>query len=136
MDNRFYGVYRGKVTDNRDPNKHRRLKITVPQIMGAESSNWAWPIDQPGVSLPLPVVGQGVWVMFEGGDPSFPIWSGSFGRFSSPNGALVVKKSPAISGYLVAGVGVDGASGLDLMATLVNLSEKIVELEGRVSALE
>jgi hypothetical protein len=136
MDGKFYGIYRGKVVNNKDPNGHRRLMITIPQIMGTDSTGWAWPIDGPGISLPIPGVGQGIWVMFEGGDPSYPIWAGQFGRFSSQGGALVVKKAPTISGYLVSGTGVDGTPGLDLMATLVNMSQKIIELEGRVSALE
>ena len=28
---RYYGVYRGVVKDNRDPQKQRRIKIVIPQ---------------------------------------------------------------------------------------------------------
>ena len=30
------------------------------------------------VSVPLSAAGNGVWVMYEGGDPSFPVWMGTF----------------------------------------------------------
>jgi len=31
------------------------------------------------VSTPLSAAGNGVWVMYEGGDPNFPVWMGVFG---------------------------------------------------------
>jgi hypothetical protein len=74
--------------------------------------------------------------MFEGGDVSFPIWAGPFGKVAAQGTPVVVTKASEISGYLVAGVGSDGVSGLDLVATLENMSEKLAELEGRLAALE
>jgi hypothetical protein len=71
--------------------------------------------------------------MFEGGDPNYPLWTGSFGKLVAP---LVVASSPTISGHLRGGTGHGGSTGLDLVATLVHMSEKLIELEGRVSALE
>lgn len=77
---RFYGVYRGIVVDTTDPLKLKRLKLKVPQILSEAETDWAWPIESPGVETVLPNVGQGIWVQFEGGDPSYPIWIGQFGN--------------------------------------------------------
>jgi hypothetical protein len=133
---KFYGIYRGIVQSNKDPLNKNRVKVTVPQVFSDSVTEWCWPVNTTGFSLPKPAVGQGVWVMFEGGDPSFPIWAGLFGKFSSEGSPLVVTKSPPISGQLTSGVGTDGVSGLDLVATLVAMSNKISELEGEISSLE
>lgn len=76
---RYHGLYRGKVSNNKDPLGQRRLRVVIPSILGNSPTNWAWPVDPSGVTLTPPNIGQGVWVMFENGDPSFPIWVGVFG---------------------------------------------------------
>jgi hypothetical protein len=75
---RFYGIYRGTVVDNNDPLNQVRLKVKVPQILFDQVTDWAWSVQQPGVARTIPQIGDGVWVSFEGGDPSYPIWVGSF----------------------------------------------------------
>lgn len=75
---RFYGVYRGLVTDNRDPLNKGRVKLQIPQVLATEVTDWAWGVYTPGVQHTPPNIGQGVFVQFEGGDPSFPIWTLSF----------------------------------------------------------
>jgi hypothetical protein len=158
----FYGLYRGICVDNADPLEKNRIKVKIPQVLGQEISDWAWPClpvtsnaEHPdhlphlasevaalltthtshsvsvsgttgaasagtshthsfsatqtlshaahaGNSLELtheheqlddiletndtehtlhrkvPNLEQGVWVMFEGGDPNFPVWMGVF----------------------------------------------------------
>ncbi len=78
---RFYGKYRGTVSDNEDPTGRGRLKVRVPAVMG-DTPVWALPclpLAGPGMGAYLmPNTGAGVWVEFEAGDPSFPIWSGGF----------------------------------------------------------
>ena len=78
-DKRFYGVYRGIVADNNDPENLKRLKLKIPQILGPAVTGWAWGI-QPAVatSLFIPDPEMGVFVMFEGGDPNFPLWLGVY----------------------------------------------------------
>jgi hypothetical protein len=78
-DKRFYGVYRGIVVDNSDPENLVRLRVQVPQILGQATTNWAWGI-LPAITddINIPEPGTGVWVMFEGGDPNFPLWLGVF----------------------------------------------------------
>jgi hypothetical protein len=72
---RFYGTYRGVVYDTADPKSKSRIRVKVPQILSDYPTEWCWPI---GVVGSVPAVGQGVWVQFEGGDPAYPLWAGSF----------------------------------------------------------
>ena len=77
----FFGKYRGTVTDNADPTNRGRLKVRVPAVLGTVES-WAMPcVPYAGKKVgfySLPENGTGVWVEFEAGDPSYPIWSGCF----------------------------------------------------------
>lgn len=116
---RFYGIYRGKVTDISDPLNKSRIKAVIPQVLGEAQTSWmdaclpltsisidgdhdetfttssngthnhAYTDGTTGsagahthtvhVVLPhikKPIIGQGIWVMFEGGDPDFPVWTG------------------------------------------------------------
>lgn len=79
---RFYGKYRGVVTDV-DP-KTCRIKAEVPAVYGSTKSGWCMPCvpyagPKVGIAF-LPEVGSAVWIEFEGGDVSYPIWSGCFWR--------------------------------------------------------
>jgi uncharacterized protein involved in type VI secretion and phage assembly len=78
---RFFGKYRGIVIGNVDPTSRGRLQVQVPAVMGEETV-WAAPCVPyagDGVGFfALPPVNAGVWVEFEAGDPSYPIWSGCF----------------------------------------------------------
>jgi uncharacterized protein involved in type VI secretion and phage assembly len=77
----FFGKYRGTVSDNSDPTNRGRLKVRVPAVLGTVES-WAMPcVPYAGASVgfySLPEPGTGVWVEFEAGDPSYPIWTGCF----------------------------------------------------------
>jgi hypothetical protein len=79
----FYGKYRGTVIDNVDPLLKGRLLVEVPDVVGPAPSSWAEPcVPLAGpTGLPMgvymvPPIGAGVWVEFERGDPSKPIWVG------------------------------------------------------------
>jgi uncharacterized protein involved in type VI secretion and phage assembly len=77
----FFGKYRGIVKNNRDPLGRGRLQVIVPQVLES-SPAWALPcVPYAGKSrgfFALPDVNTGVWIEFEAGDPSFPIWTGCF----------------------------------------------------------
>jgi uncharacterized protein involved in type VI secretion and phage assembly len=79
---RFYGKYRGTVTEVDEDTK--RIKAKVPAVLGDQASGWCRlcvPYAGPGVGiLFLPEVGSGVWIEFEGGDVSYPIWTGCYWR--------------------------------------------------------
>jgi uncharacterized protein involved in type VI secretion and phage assembly len=61
-----------------------RIKAQVPSVLGDVASGWCVacvPYAGPNVGFAmLPEVGSGVWIEFEGGDPSFPIWVGGYWR--------------------------------------------------------
>lgn len=79
---RHFGKYRGLVTDNEDPAAIGRIKAQVPEVFGELSTPWATPCAPyagAGVGLhAIPPVGAGVWIEFEAGDPSRPIWTGTW----------------------------------------------------------
>jgi uncharacterized protein involved in type VI secretion and phage assembly len=80
MRERFYGKYRGLVTDNDDPRGMGRVRARVPEVLGDTVSPWAMPCapyagDGSG-QYTIPPVGGGVWIEFEGGDPARPLWAG------------------------------------------------------------
>lgn len=87
MTNRFYGKFRGVVTDNMDPLMLGRVKARVPEVTGDDESGWAMPCAPFGGSgmgmLAIPDTGAGVWIEFERGDPDFPIWAGCW--WGGPN---------------------------------------------------
>jgi Type VI secretion system/phage-baseplate injector OB domain len=102
VERRYYGKYRGIVTDNADPDNLGRLKLTVPSLLGKEVvTGWAYPCAPYGGSSGLgfffiPEVGAGVWVEFEEGDPEFPIWVGAY--WSKPGDEAETPKPNDIEG--------------------------------------
>jgi uncharacterized protein involved in type VI secretion and phage assembly len=80
---RFFGKYRGLVQDVDDPENLGRIIAKVPDIYGTEvNSPWAVPSvpfagPNHGLVL-LPEVGDHVWIEFEAGNPSGPIWTGGW----------------------------------------------------------
>lgn len=78
----FFGKYRGKVQENKDPMQLGRLKVSVPSIFGDERDIWAMPCSPfAGKNVGffvLPPVNSNIWVEFEAGDPDYPIWTGCF----------------------------------------------------------
>jgi hypothetical protein len=77
----FFGKYRGIVTDNSDETSRGRLKVKVPAVLG-DLELWAMPcVPYAGAGVgfySLPDSQTGVWIEFEGGDPSYPVWTGFF----------------------------------------------------------
>jgi uncharacterized protein involved in type VI secretion and phage assembly len=90
---RYYGKFRGIVQSPNDPENLGRITVKVHSVYGEEVSPWAFPAapfagDQHGF-LFLPKQGDGVWVEFEEGDASHPIWTGYWwarGEIPSPAG--------------------------------------------------
>jgi phage baseplate assembly protein gpV len=77
---RFFGKYRGVVTDVDAGTM--RVKASVPAVLGPQTSGWArpcvpWAGPNMGFAF-LPDLGSGVWIEFEGGDVSLPVWVGGY----------------------------------------------------------
>jgi hypothetical protein len=69
------GVYRASVVDDVDPLGQRRLRVRVPDSGGGEPV-WAEACLQAPDGQPGPAVGDEVWVAYEAGDLSRPVWLG------------------------------------------------------------
>jgi uncharacterized protein involved in type VI secretion and phage assembly len=83
IEGRYFGKYRGQVTDNNDPDDLGRIKANVPRVLGDVETGWALPAFIYGGAteqgfFAVPDVGAGVWIEFEGGDLSYPIWTGTW----------------------------------------------------------
>jgi uncharacterized protein involved in type VI secretion and phage assembly len=95
---RFFGKYRGIVTDV--DSATLRIKATVPAVLGTTPSGWCQPcVPYAGPDVGfffIPDVGAGVWIEFEGGDVSYPIWSGCYWR----SGELPSDAAPAVRGLV------------------------------------
>lgn len=83
MRNRYFGKYRGIVKKVGEGDDLGRIKAQVPEVYGdgeSDLSPWALPCvpfagQDHGLVL-LPEVDDGVWIEFEAGDISRPIWTG------------------------------------------------------------
>jgi len=79
---RFYGKYRGIVSAV--DASTMRIKVKVPSVLGETDTGWCMPCVPyagPNVGFAfLPETGSGVWIEFEGGDVSYPIWVGGYWR--------------------------------------------------------
>ncbi len=77
---RHYGKYRGLVTDNQDPKNLGRIKARVPEVLVDVETGWALPCapyaGNGSGQYTVPAPGTGVWIEFEAGDVSRPLWSG------------------------------------------------------------
>ena len=92
--NEFFGKYRGTVEGNDDKENRGRLWVSVPAIFGEQHRVWAEPcvpFAGPGVGfVALPPEKASVWIEFEQGNVSSPIWTGCFWkRGQMPEGAIL-----------------------------------------------
>jgi hypothetical protein len=97
---RFLGKYRGMVLNNIDPMQQGRLLVQVPDVAGLMPASWAMPcVPVAGIQnglFALPIIGAGVWVEFEQGDPEHPIWVGCFWGSAAEVPALARLTPPAV----------------------------------------
>jgi uncharacterized protein involved in type VI secretion and phage assembly len=79
---RYYGKYRGVVTQV--DSETCRIKANVPAVLDSAETGWCLPCVPyagKGVGMVfLPEEHSGVWIEFEGGDVSYPIWVGAYWR--------------------------------------------------------
>ncbi|MDB6144119.1 MAG: hypothetical protein JWP80_3163 [Pseudomonas sp.] len=96
----FLGKYRGLVVNNIDPMMQGRLQVQVSDVSGLIPMTWAMPcVPMAGIQngiVALPIIGSGVWVEFEQGDPAHPIWVGCFWGTTAEIPALAQATPPGI----------------------------------------
>ena len=77
---RYYSTYRAIVINNNDELNMNRVHVYIPSVQNGIKI-WALPKSTPiggcfhGLKLTTPLVGEVVYIEFEGGDPLRPLWS-------------------------------------------------------------
>ena len=99
---KFFGKYRGTVINNVDPEMRGRIQVAVPDVTAVVPSSWAMPCApvagmQTGM-FAVPLIGAGVWVEFEQGDPDYPIWTGCFWGTAAEVPAMAQIAPPPVPG--------------------------------------
>jgi uncharacterized protein involved in type VI secretion and phage assembly len=102
---KYYGIYRGTVTNNIDPQQTGRILATVPDVSGLTPTTWAMPsVPVAGKSMGtffVPQIGAGVWLQFEAGDPDRPVWSGGWWGQSAEVPALALAGVPGDPNFVI-----------------------------------
>jgi len=141
LEQRRFGKYRGTVMENKDPNKMGRLRLTVPSLFGSEKTTWALPclpfggLSQQGMFF-IPETKSQVWVEFEEGDISRPIWTGVFWNKKEELPDDAAKETPTTrilqtpSGHKLQFDDADGERRIKLMHPTE--SELILEEDGSI----
>lgn len=101
----FYGKYRGMVINNVDPYKQGRMLVQVPDVLGLGVSSWALPCMpftgiESGVYA-VPLIGSGVWVEFEQGNPDKPIWVGCYWGSTAEVPKSTFPTTPGLPAFIV-----------------------------------
>jgi uncharacterized protein involved in type VI secretion and phage assembly len=98
----LYGKYRGTVVNNIDPLQIGRIQAMVPDVAGFIPSTWAMPcIPVAGINtgvFTVPIVGSGVWIEFERGDPDYPVWVGGYWGTAAEVPVLAHAVPPGVAG--------------------------------------
>lgn len=102
---KYYGKYRGIVVNNIDPEQRGRIQVIVPDVSTVIPTTWAMPcVPVAGMQMgffAVPLIGAGVWVEFEQGDPDYPIWVGCFYGTAAEVPTLARTAPPAIPSITV-----------------------------------
>lgn len=119
MENKYYGVYQGIVTNVNDPEKRGRIKCKIPEVLADSETESAWcdpcvPVAYDGGGdFCVPPIDEGVWIAFLSGDANRPVYFGGWWqeadtpiagnytnlkdfRIISYNGASIVMKDGVI----------------------------------------
>ena len=98
----LYGKYRATVVNNVDPLQIGRIQAMVPDVAGFVPSTWAMPcVPVAGINtgvFTVPMIGSGVWVEFERGDPDYPVWVGGYWGTAAEVPVLAHTVPPGVSG--------------------------------------
>ena len=96
---RYYGLYRATVVNNIDPLQSGRIQVIAADATGVIPSSWAMPcVPMAGIQAGIytvPVIGAGVFIQFEGGDPDYPVWVGGWWGSAAEVPVLALAGNPA-----------------------------------------
>jgi uncharacterized protein involved in type VI secretion and phage assembly len=98
----LFGKYRATVINNVDPMQIGRIQAMVPDVAGFVPGTWAMPcVPVAGINtgvFTVPMIGSGVWIEFERGDPDYPIWVGGYWGIAAEVPALARSVPPGVTG--------------------------------------
>jgi Type VI secretion system/phage-baseplate injector OB domain len=98
----YYGKYKGVVVNNVDPLFIGRLQVICPDVASLVPTTWAMPcVPVAGINMGMfapPIIGSGVWIEFERGDCSKPIWVGCYWGLGAEVPLLSHIVPPAVPG--------------------------------------
>jgi uncharacterized protein involved in type VI secretion and phage assembly len=99
----LYGKYRGMVVNNIDPMQIGRIQAMVSDVAGLVPGTWAMPcVPAAGINtgfFTVPMIGAGVWIEFERGDPDYPIWVGGFWGTAAEVPLMAHMVPPGVTGF-------------------------------------
>jgi uncharacterized protein involved in type VI secretion and phage assembly len=99
----LYGKYRGTVVNNIDPMQLGRIQAMVSDVAGVIPGTWAMPcVPAAGINtgfFTVPMIGAGVWIEFERGDPDYPIWVGGFWGTAAEVPLMAHAVPPGVTGF-------------------------------------
>lgn len=99
------GKYRGTVINNIDPMQIGRIQAMVPDVAGFIPSSWAMPcVPVAGINtgvFTVPMIGSGVWIEFERGDPDYPVWVGGYWGTAAEVPLLAHAVPPGVTGFTI-----------------------------------
>lgn len=115
---KFFGKYRGTVINNIDPMQMGRIQAIVPDVSSVVPTSWAMPcVPLAGIQngiLAVPIIGSGVWIEFEQGNPDYPIWVGCYwgsaaelpalSRIAPPVVPSITLQTPLQNGIIISDV--------------------------------
>jgi len=83
-EDKLYGIYPAVVKETNDPLKLGRVKVFCPSVFADQLSPWSTPCFPMGMGMEsgfitIPKTESYVWIAFEQGDVSAPIYLGGFG---------------------------------------------------------
>ena len=133
---RYFGKYRGTVINNIDPMQIGRIQAIVPDVSSVVPTSWAMPcLPVGGIQMgvfAVPIIGAGVWVEFEHGDPDHPIWTGCYwgsaaeipatALLSPPPVPAITMQTPLQNGIIISdnpaiGITIKTTTGAMIMVT-------------------
>jgi uncharacterized protein involved in type VI secretion and phage assembly len=97
---RHYGLYRATVVNNIDPLQRGRIQVIASDATGIIPTTWCEPcMPMTGIQqgiYTVPIIGAGVWIQFENGDPDQPVWMGGWWGSAAEVPALALLGNPAM----------------------------------------
>ena len=101
----LFGKYRAVVINNIDPLQIGRIQVMVPDVGAVIPTSWAMPcLPTAGINagfFTVPIIGAGVWVEFERGDPDYPIWVGGYWGSAAEVPVMARTVAPGVCGITI-----------------------------------